>query len=269
MKARDLLLYISNKQNGDWNATLKAIKAKEFVSPQDVSDYVRALKRPCITILDPDYPEPLKHISQPPFVLYYKGNRNLINDMNRSVTLVGSRDSTPYGLKRSREIAEGLAKEGITVISGLARGIDAAAIRGAVGYGKAVGVLGNGLDFHYPSENRELQDEVAEKGLLLSEYPDGVKPEKHHFPDRNRILAGLSCLTLLGGSKSHSGTLITAGFALDYGRDVACLPYRADEDSGNNLLIQTGACLVQNTEDVLNLLPGFRQKKKISESPYK
>ena len=155
-----------------------------------------------------------------------------------------------------------MAQKGVTVVSGLAKGIDAAAIKGAVDRGKAVGVLGNGLDYYYPAENRLLQEEVAEKGLLLSEYPDGVKPEKRHFPDRNRILAGLSCLTLLGGSKSHSGTLITAGFALDFGRDVACLPYRADEDSGNNLLIQTGACLVQNTEDVLDLMPAFKQKKK-------
>ena len=262
MTARELLLYISHRHGGEWTAMMRAIKAKETVSSQEVTDFASTHKRNYITLLDPEYPESLKEIVQPPLVLYYKGNLDLIRDMNRSVTLVGSRDCTSYGLARSREIAEGLAQKGVTVVSGLAKGIDAAAIKGAVGRGKAVGVLGNGLDYYYPAENRLLQEEVAEKGLLLSEYPDGVKPEKRHFPDRNRILAGLSCLTLLGGSKSHSGTLITAGFALDFGRDVACLPYRADEDSGNNLLIQTGACLVQNTEDVLDLMPAFKQKKK-------
>ena len=132
---------------------------------------------------------------------------------------------------------------------------------GGIEFNKSVGVLGNGLGYHYPAENHDLQESVGERGLLLSEYPDSVKPAKNHFPDRNRILAGLSCLTILGGSKPRSGTLITAGIALESGREVACLPYRADEGSANNLLIQTGAALVQNAKDVLDLLADFKTQK--------
>lgn len=240
---------------------MRAIKAKEPVSPPEVEEYAKTNQRSYITLLDVDYPVGLKNLSQPPFVLFYKGNIDLIKEYSRCVTIVGSRDSNPYGMGKTKEIAEGLAKEGYTVVSGLAKGIDASAMSGAVGYNKAVGVLGNGLDFHYPAENQRLQDEVGERALLLSEYPDFVKPAKNHFPDRNRILAGLSCLTILGGSKPKSGTLITAGFALDSGREVACLPYRADEDSANNLLIQTGAALVQNTQDVLDLLSDCGREK--------
>ncbi len=261
MTARMLLLYLSHKYKGDWMAMMKAIKAKEPVNCKEVEEFGQVQKRPFITLMDPEYPDALKNIDQPPFVLYYQGDFGLVSDFRKCVTLVGSREATSYGAKRSREIAEGLAKEGFTIVSGLAKGIDGAAMSGAVESGKAVGVLGNGLDYHYPSENAALQDRVAEKGLLLSEYPDGVRPSQRNFPNRNRILAGLSYLTLLGGSKPHSGTLITAGYALDDGREVACLPYRADEDSGNNLLIRTGACLVQNVQDVLELFPGRAKEK--------
>ncbi len=261
MTARMLLLYLSHKYKGDWFAMMKAIKAKEPVDRREVEEFAQKQMRPFLTLMDPEYPDALKSIDQPPFVLYYQGNLSLISDFQKCVTLVGSREATSYGSKKSREIAADLAKEGYAIVSGLAKGIDGAALSGAVELGKAVGVLGNGLDCHYPSENAALQDQIAERGLLLSEYPDGVRPSQRNFPNRNRILAALSYLTLLGGSKPHSGTLITAGYALDDGREVACLPYRADEDSGNNLLIRTGACLVQNAQDVLELLPDRAKEK--------
>ncbi len=259
MNARHLLLYLATKHQGDWSAMMRAIKNKEPVSPLEVEANAERNQRSYMTLLDADFPVGLKNLTQPPFVLFYKGNIDLIKDYKKCITIVGSRDSSAYGMKKTHEIAEGLAKEGFTIVSGLAKGIDASAMKGAVDFNKAVGVLGNGLGYHYPAENYDLQEIVGEKGLLLSEYPDFVKPAKHHFPDRNRILAGLSCLTILGGSKPKSGTLITAGVALDSGRDVACLPYRADEDSANNLLIQTGAALVQNTKDVLDLLATYQR----------
>ena len=254
MKARELLVYLSCKYDGDWHKIYQAIKAKEYVHPEDVEDFASKFTAPFVTVIDPDFPPMLKNCFQPPFVLFYKGNLKLIQDWKKCITIVGSREAKAYGVQKCHEIAADVAKEGYTVISGLAKGIDTAAIKGALDYGKAVGVLGTGLSTSYPSENAALQRLVGEKGLLLTEYPEWVGVKRDNFPCRNRILACLSSLTLLGGSAKHSGTLITAGFAVDLGREVACLPYRADEGSSNNLLIQTGAALVQNAQDVLQLI---------------
>ncbi len=261
MNARHLLLYLAYKYEGDWEAMMQAIKRKEPVSHDQVEENAQKNARSYMTLLDVDYPVGLKNLSRPPFVLFYKGNIDLIKEYSRCVTIVGSREANAYGTKKTREISSDLAKEGYTIVSGLAKGIDTAAMAGGIEFNKSVGVLGNGLGYHYPAENHDLQESVGERGLLLSEYPDSVKPAKNQFPDRNRILAGLSCLTILGGSKPRSGTLITAGIALESGREVACLPYRADEGSANNLLIQTGAALVQNAKDVLDLLADFKTQK--------
>ena len=254
MKAKELLLYLVCKHNGDWVRVYNAIRSKEKVNPDEVVEFASNFKEKFITVVDESYPEPLRNCCKPPFLLFYKGNINLISSFKKCVTVVGSRDASAYGLSKTSEISTGLAEKGYTIISGMAKGIDSAAIKAAVGLGKAVGVLGTGLGVAYPSENRDLQDEVGQKGLLLAEYPSWVGVSKQNFPNRNRILASLSCLTLVGGSAPSSGTLITAGMAVDMGREVACLPYRADEGSANNLLIQTGAALVQNTKDVLNLI---------------
>ena len=254
MKANELLLYLSCKYGGDWHKLYQAIKIRESVIPQLVAEFAKQYPTPYVTIVDEDYPAVLKEGHQPPFVLFYRGNIDLIKDWRNCITIVGSRDAKPYGMDKCREISGDIAREGYTIVSGLARGIDTAAIQGALPFGKAVGVLGTGLDTAYPSENRDLQELVAQKGLVITEFPNGIGVRKENFPCRNRILASLSCLTLLGGSAKHSGTLITAGLAADMGREVACLPYRADEGSSNNLLIQTGAALVQNADDVLNLI---------------
>ncbi len=254
MKANELLLYLSCKYDGDWHKLYQAIKVREGVRPDDVVDFAKKFTTPYVTIVDEDYPSILKECRQPPFVLFYRGNIKLIKDWRNCITVVGSRDAKAYGIEKCREISKDVAKEGYTIVSGLAKGIDTAAIQGALPLGKAVGVLGTGLGIAYPNENRDLQEMVAKKGLVITEYPDGVGVKRENFPCRNRILASLSCLTLLGGSAVHSGTLITAGLATDMGREVACLPYRADEGNSNNLLIQTGAALVQNAEDVLNLI---------------
>ncbi len=258
MKARELILYLCCKYDGDWQRLYSAIKAKEKVLSDDVEDFARKFTSPFVTIVDNDYPESLKSCYQPPFLLFYKGNLNLIKDWKRCVTIVGSREAKSYGMEMSRQIATDVAKEGYSIVSGLARGIDAAALKGAVDLGKAVGVLGTGLGTSYPAENQALQAAIGEKGLLVTEYPEWVGVKRENFPCRNRILACLSSLTLLGGSTKSSGTLITATYAADMGREVACLPYRANEGSANNLLIKTGAALVQNAADVLELVPPIR-----------
>lgn len=261
MKARELILYLSCKYDGDWQKLYSAIKYREKVDPDEVDAFAEKFAFPYVTVIDEDYPPCLKDCFQPPFILFYKGNLKLIKNWRKCITIVGSRDAKPYGIQKCQEIAADVAKEGYVVVSGLARGIDTAAMKGAVDLGKAVGVLGTGLGTSYPSENASLQEAVGQKGLLITEYPQWVGVKRENFPCRNRILACLSCLTLLGGSGKSSGTLITAGYAVDQGREVACLPYRADEGSSNNLLIQTGAALVQNATDVLDLIRPIRPEK--------
>lgn len=254
MTSDDAILYVSAKNGGDWSGTLTDIKKKVHASEEEVMAMKARIHSHYVTIIDPDYPKVLHDCPQPPFVLYYEGNLDLIKDYRNCFTFVGSRDCTPYGAEMTRKIAEELALRGHAIVSGLARGIDTAAALAAVDHGKAVAIVGNGLGHCYPAENESLQRKIAEQGLLLSEYPDWVKSEPKHFPERNRLLAWLSAATILGGATPHSGTLITAAYALEAGREVGCLPYRADEGSANNLLIQTGAALIENADNVEELI---------------
>ncbi len=155
----------------------------------------------------------------------------------------------------AEKISNELAMKNYTIVSGMAKGIDGVATRAALNAGgKAVGVLGSGIDMCYPMENEDIYENLKRGGLLISEYPPGIKPSKENFPFRNRIIAALSKLTIVGEANKKSGTLITVGYALEGGKEVACIPFRADEDSACNSLIRDGAALITSTEDVLNLL---------------
>ena len=168
-----------------------------------------------LTFSDAAYPGRLKNIYDPPALLYYKGKLPLLDDL-LSVAVVGTRDCTPYGVACAEKLGFGLASGGAVVVSGLAKGIDAAATRGALRAGGfPIGVVGNGLDVHYPYESRYLYEDVASAGLLLSEYPPGTEPASGHFPVRNRILSGLSLAALVVEAPEKSGALITAATALE------------------------------------------------------
>ena len=170
------------------------------------------------------------------------------------MAVVGTRGCTPYGVACAERLGYGLASAGAVVVSGLARGIDAAASRGALlAGGIAVGVAGCGLDVYYPAENRGLYEDIAAVGALLSEYPPGARPDGRHFPVRNRILSGLSVATLVVEAPERSGALITAGTALEQGRDVFAVPGPIDApaSAGCNRLIQEGAGLVTEAWDLL------------------
>ncbi len=170
------------------------------------------------------------------------------------MAVVGTRGCTPYGVACAERLGYGLASAGAVVVSGLARGIDAAASRGALlAGGIAVGVAGCGLDVYYPAENRGLYEDIAAAGALLSEYPPGARPDGRHFPVRNRILSGLSVATLVVEAPERSGALITAGTALEQGRDVFAVPGPIDApaSAGCNRLIQEGAGLVTEAWDLL------------------
>ena len=206
-----------------------------------------------LTIQDAEYPDRLKNIYDPPCLLYVKG-RLPVFDETVTVAVVGTRDCTPYGIQCAEKLSYGLTNGGAIVVSGLAKGIDAAASRGALrAGGMTVGVLGNGIDVHYPAESRYLYDDVAAAGALISEYPPGTEPAKQHFPARNRIISGLSLATLVVEAPEKSGALITAETANEQGRDVFAVPGPIDAPAsvGCNRLIRDGAGLVSDAWDIL------------------
>ena len=211
-----------------------------------------------LTFSDAAYPGRLKNIYDPPALLYYKGKLPLLDDL-LSVAVVGTRDCTPYGVTCAEKLGFGLASGGAVVVSGLAKGIDAAATRGALrAGGVTIGVTGNGLDVHYPYESRYLYEDVAASGVLFSEYPPGTEPAPGHFPVRNRILSGLSLAALVVEAPERSGALITAMTALEQGRDVFAVPGPIDAPTsvGCNRLIRDGAGLVTDASDILREYEG-------------
>ena len=211
-----------------------------------------------LTLSDAAYPGRLKNIYAPPALLYCKGRLPLLDDL-LCVAVVGTRDCTPYGVACAEKLGFGLASGGAAVVSGLAKGIDAAAIRGALrAGGVTVGVVGNGLDVYYPYESRYLYEDVASAGILLSEYPPGTEPASGHFPVRNRIISGLSLAALVVEAPEKSGALITAATALEQGRDVFAVPGPIDAPAsvGCNCLIRDGAGLVSDASDILREYEG-------------
>ncbi|MFH0942556.1 MAG: DNA-processing protein DprA [Candidatus Beckwithbacteria bacterium] len=208
-----------------------------------------------LTIEDKNYPKILKEIDSPPFLLFIKGSAECLNQP--SLTVVGSRRMTGYGQRATTKLVGELSKN-LVIISGLARGIDGWAHRVCLkACGKTVAVLGHGLDRIYPREHQALADEIVRSNsCLVSEFPFDYPIEKINFPQRDRILAGLSLGTLVIEGGQRSGTKITAGFAADYGREVFCVPGPIDSEvsTGTAELIQQGAKLVTKPEDVLDEL---------------
>lgn len=203
-----------------------------------------------------EFPAHLRGIPAPPDRLWVRGT--LLDEDALAVAIVGSRRATPYGLELAERLAGDLAARGITVVSGLARGIDSAAHRGALeAGGRTIAVLGCGVNIVYPPENRRLASRIAERGALLSQFPPGAPALAHHFPVRNRIIAGLALGVVVVEAAEQSGTLITAGHAGDLGREVMAAPGRAGAltSRGTHQLIRDGAALVEGWEDVVALLP--------------
>lgn len=203
----------------------------------------------------PDYPAGLLHVTHPPGIVFARGH--LPVDYKTCVAIVGTRRATRNGLELARTIARDLAALGITIVSGLARGIDGAAHRGALeADGRTVAVLGCGLDVAYPPEHRSLLEQIAAEGGVVTEYLMGTSPEAHHFPARNRIIAGLATGVLLIESGGSGGALHTVNYALDYGRDVMAVPGDVHRwhSQGPNQLIREGAALIRNAADVLDAL---------------
>lgn len=208
-----------------------------------------------VNFLSEEYPKVLLEIPDPPPFLYLKGN---LEGIEPALAIVGSRRASTYGMMTTARLAGELAGKGVTVVSGMARGIDTAAHRGALNQGgKSIGVLGCGIDVVYPPENRALFAEMSSLGALISEFPMGTLPLAENFPRRNRIISGISRGVLVVEAAEKSGSLITADYALEQGRDVFAVPGNINFSSsrGANRLIKQGAKLVETVDDILEELP--------------
>jgi DNA processing protein len=201
---------------------------------------------------DPRFPRRLRTIHDPPPGLFVRGYAELSLLDRTSVAIVGARACSPYGVAVATAFARELARAGVVVVSGLARGVDAAAHRGALETGETVAVLGCGVDRDYPRAHASLAAAVAERGLIVSEYPPGVEPAPWRFPARNRIVAGLALATVVVEARERSGALITADLALDEGREVLAVPGEITShlSRGTNQLLRLGATPVTSVEDV-------------------
>jgi DNA processing protein len=219
-----------------------------------------------ITLHDARFPRPLREIFDPPVVLFARGRVELLSSI--CIAMVGTRRPTPYGLAVAERLSADLTRAGLTVVSGMARGIDSAAHKGALAAGgNTVAVLGCGADIVYPSENRKLASDIASRGLVVSEFPMGATAFPQNFPIRNRIIAGLSAGTVVVEGAQYSGSAITAKLAMDQGREVFAVPgnITSKQSWGPHLLIKQGARLVQDWNDVISELPAESRRHLIEE----
>ncbi len=229
---------------------------------------VKALAAEVVTLDDSRYPPRLREIPYPPPVLYVKGE--IKPEDSLALAVVGTRGASYYGVKAARSLAREAARRGLTVVSGLARGIDTAAHQGALeGGGRTLAVLGCGLDVVYPPENRELYRRIPESGALITEYPPGTPPEAHNFPPRNRLISGLALGVLVVEAGLKSGAHITAHCALEQGREVLAVPgpITSPTSLGPHRLIQQGAKLVQDVDDILAEIAGDPGVRPQGEEP--
>lgn len=255
----------SSGRYGLWLAGAIKKKLEKFDPAKEIEDCA-ANGVDLLTYYDNDYPERLRQISDPPLVLYIKGDRSLLS--SDSIAIVGSRKSSVYGRKMAETFGYDLAGEDICVVSGLAAGIDSYGHKGALraDNGGTVAVLGCGADVIYPASNRQLYQDVCENGAVISEYPLRSRPSVHSFPRRNRIIAGLSRAVIVVEAAQKSGSLITARLALEEGRDVYAVPGQVDSffAQGTNALIKEGAMLVSSAADVISDV--FFERKKPEEN---
>ncbi|HEV8384844.1 MAG TPA: DNA-processing protein DprA [Candidatus Acidoferrales bacterium] len=206
---------------------------------------------------EPAYPQRLREIYDPPPLLYVRGNPELLD--RYSIAIVGTRRPTPYGVQLAERLAQDLAERGLVIVSGLARGVDSCAHKGALASarGATVGVLGSGIDVVYPKENKKLFAKMEERGAIITEFPLGSFPAPQNFPIRNRVIAGMALGVVVVEGAQYSGSLITARLAMEFGREVFGVPGNVTQPAsfGPNLLIKQGAKLVTGWEDVIEELP--------------
>ena len=241
---------IEGVRSGD----ISALRSKNLAATDKILADCREHNYNILTLHDAGYPERLRNVFNPPILLYIRGTLPDI-DEEAVIAIVGTRNCTPYGVARAGDIGYELARRGLIIVSGLAKGVDAAAMQGALrGGGKVIGVIGSGLDIVYPRVNKQLFDDTANSGVIISEYPPGTPPVSGHFPARNRIVSGLSLGVAVIEAPVRSGALITASAALDQGRDVFAMPGNVDAKSceGSNKLLREGAIPLLSFDDIIS-----------------
>lgn len=237
-----------------------ATEIQRYKTPDSVKkelDRVNKKGYRIVTMADPDYPRLLRELPDPPPFLYVSGS---LVSASANIAMVGSRTATSYGIHVTRMLAEGLSVQGLTIVSGMARGIDTAAHGGALkAGGKTIAVLGSGFDNIYPLQNRKLFDSITENGAVVTEFPMAAMPEAHNFPQRNRVISGMSMGTIVVEATRKSGSLITARLAAEQNREVFAVPgsIYSSNSTGTHALIRDGAKLVEKTSDVLEELGSF------------
>ncbi len=256
-----------SQSRGNLSALKLKDKSIDFIKSPDWSlitndlHWVNQAENCVVTIADPLYPYQLKEIDNPPPLLFLRGNKNLLSQPQLSI--VGSRNPSPLGKQTAIDFAYSLSKHGLTITSGLALGIDAASHIGALNAkGLTIAVTGTGLDRVYPARNKDLATEIANTGLLVSEFPPGTAAKANHFPRRNRIISGLCIGLLVVEAAKQSGSLITARLALEQNREVFAIPGSIHNPlaRGCNALIKEGAKLVENTQDIFDELSQYNQQ---------
>jgi DNA processing protein len=248
-----------NAPSADLRIVLDSASVDSITSVRRALDLDKEMERidrlgiDVFTLGEERFPDLLREVPTPPSVLYVRGT---LQDVDlKAVGMVGTRRCTSYGRQIATTMAEDFARAGVTVVSGLALGIDGAAHRGALaGGGRTIAVLGSGVDQIYPSSHRELAEQIMANGAIISDYPPGTKPDARNFPPRNRIIAGLSLGIVVVEAPKRSGALITVDFAADYGRDVFCVPgnVQSDVSAGCHAVIRDGGRLVTSAADVLD-----------------
>lgn len=262
MNGRELLIYFSLKYEGDFSKMLDAIKRKEQVNEKDIKASQDKVKSKVITILDKEYPKELTHICMPPLVLYYYGDISLLKGNDTRIAVIGSRESSKYGEEVTTSLTKTLVKGKRVIVSGMARGIDRIAHETAINNnGKTIAVLGSGIDYIYPKTNADIYEKMKKDHLIISEYPNDLAPKPENFPQRNRIVAGLSDKVLVTEAYVNSGTSITVLHALKQGKDVLAVPYPINSNSACNKLIQDGAYLIDSSDDVIYYTEEKKWKK--------
>lgn len=246
----ELVLYFSLKYQGDFKSIYQALMNREVVDEMLKLQLKKQIQSQYVTIFSHDYPESLKQIDCPPFVLYYYGDLSLLK--NKTIGVVGMRDMDDYGKVATEFFVGGLVKNDYTIVSGMARGVDTIAHLSAIeNHGHTIAILGTGIEYCYPKDNRMLYEEMKKNHLVMSEYPFSTAPKKHLFPFRNRIIAGLSRGILITQARVKSGTMITANYALEQNKEVYCVPSRFNDCNGCNELIKQGAKSVTCLEDII------------------
>lgn len=237
---------IKESQKDELTATLQSEQLTHEIQINEQSGGI-------LTILDEMYPKLLREIYCPPTVLFYNGNLSLLSHQ-RTIAIVGARMMTSYGEQAIKCLIPGVVANQLTTVSGLAKGVDALVHEATLANaGSTIAVIGNGLDITYPKQNAQLQNQIQKEGLILSEYPQGARPLRHHFVERNRIIAGLTTATCVVEARKNSGSLITASLALTENRNVLAIPGSifSGNSQGTNQLIAAGARPLIKLDDVL------------------